>query len=390
LGTCAGSLKAARRRVVHCSATSMAAVQLVPALDRATAAMRRHGVQVLLLGPGADLLALTGYRALPLERLTLLVLRDDGRGQLLVPALEQPAAAAATDVVPITAWGEADDPFAAVAAALAEVADGAEAAVGDQLWARFLLGIQAVRPDLRLRPASGVTRDVRMAKDATGLAGLRRAGAAIDRVHRRVPGLLRAGRTEAEVGRDIAAAMREEGHDDVDFVIVASGPNGASPHHETGRRRLAAGDGVVVDIGGPVDGWFSDCTRNYAVGRPTAEYAAAHEVLRQAQAAAVAAVRPGVTAGQVDAVARRALDAAGYGEAFLHRTGHGIGLEVHEEPYIAPGSDLVLEEGMTFSIEPGIYLPGRFGMRIEDIVAVTSDGVERLNTTATDLVSVDP
>ncbi len=357
-------------------------------IDRAAAAARAHGVDALLIGPGADLLNLTGYRAHPLERMTLLVVRSDGPHRLIVPQLERAAAAAATDAVPIVAYDETDDPAMVVAEALAGVPPAATMAVGDQLWATFLLAIQGVRPDLAWQPASPVTRELRMVKDPEGVDGLRRAGAAIDAVHRRMGELMQAGLTEAVVGQAIDAAMREEGHDDVDFVIVASGPNGASPHHETSDRVIRPGDAVVVDIGGPVRGWFSDCTRNYVVGRAPDGYTAIHDVLQRAQAAAVAHVRPGVTAGSVDDVARQVIIDAGHGSAFIHRTGHGIGLEVHEEPYIAPGSALVLEEGMTFSIEPGIYLEGRFGMRIEDIVAVTADGVERLNTTDTGAVVV--
>ena len=226
-----------------------------------------------------------------------------------------------------------------------------------------------------------MTRTLRMRKQPDELDALRRAGGAIDAVHRQVPGLLRAGRTESEVGREIADAILDAGHEQVNFVIVASGPNGASPHHETGERVLQAGDPVVVDIGGTLDGYCSDCTRNYVVpgGRETEPYSILHDTLEAAQRAACDAVRPGVTAESVDAAARTVLVDAGLGDAFIHRTGHGIGLEEHEDPYIVAGNDLVLEEGMTFSIEPGVYLEGRYGARIEDIVAVTADGVERLN-----------
>ncbi|WP_370324735.1 M24 family metallopeptidase [Euzebya sp.] len=355
-------------------------------IDHAVAAMRTAGVDALLIGPGADLRHLTGYAAHALERMTLLVLRADGRHALVVPELERAAAVAGTDAVPVRTYAETADPADTVAEVLDGVPADARLGVGDQLWARFLLALQQVRPGARWQLASHVTRDVRMVKDAAGLDGLRRAGAAIDAVHRRMGEFLVPGRTEQEAGRAIAAAMREEGHDDVDFVIVGSGPNGASPHHETSDRVLSAGDAVVVDTGGPVAGWFSDCTRNYVLGSAPDGYEAAHQVLWDAQRAAVAHVRPGVTAASVDAAARQVIADAGYGDAFIHRTGHGIGLEVHEEPYITAGNDLRLQPGMTFSVEPGIYLEGRYGMRIEDIVAVTEDGVERLNTTDTALV----
>lgn len=359
-------------------------------LQRAVQAMSRQGLGALLIGPGADLITLTGYRAHASERPTVLVVRADGAHVLVVPALEEATAAVGAPGVPATTYAEGADPYAVIAEALEGLDPGTAIGVGDQLWSRVLLGVQARRADAMWLPATPVTREVRMVKDAEGVAGLRRAGAAIDAVHARMAEFLQPGRTEAQAGALIEAAMHASGHERADFVIVASGPNGASPHHTTADRVLAAGDAVVVDIGGPVDGWFSDCTRNYAVGEPPEGYAAAFATLQAAQRAAVAHVRPGVTAESVDRAARQVITDAGHGDAFIHRTGHGIGRDVHEEPYITAGNDMVLEPGMTFSVEPGIYLPGRFGMRIEDIVVVTDDGVERLNTTSTDLVRLSP
>jgi Xaa-Pro aminopeptidase len=221
-----------------------------------------------------------------------------------------------------------------------------------------------------------------MRKSPEEVDALRRAGQAIDRVHARMAEFLRPGRTEREAGREIAAAILDEGHATVDFVIVGSGPNGASPHHEVGDRVLEAGDPVVVDIGGTTpEGYCSDCTRMYTLGAPPAEFTEYFAVLHQAQLAACAHAGPGVTAESVDAAAREVIDAAGFGDAFVHRTGHGIGVETHEEPYIVAGNATVLEAGMAFSIEPGIYLSGRHGARIEDIVVATADGIERLNVT---------
>ena len=344
--------------------------------------MAAAGIDALLIGPSADLYYLVGYHALPLERLTLLVVRADGAHGLVVPRLERPRAeqSGAANLVAIHDFGETDDPFALVGRLLDGISPGASLGVGDQLWAAFLLGLQAIRPEAKWTRASTVTRELRMRKTPVEVDALRRAGQAIDRVHARVPEFLRPGRTEAEVGRDIANAILSEGHQTVNFVIVASGPNGASPHHETGDRVLVRGDAVVVDIGGTLDGYCSDCTRNYLVGSPAPSgYAEAHAALEAAQRAACEAVRPGVTAEAVDAAARDLLTEAGYGKAFVHRTGHGIGLDEHEEPYIVAGNDLVLEQGMVFSIEPGIYVEGRFGMRIEDIVVVAESGCERLN-----------
>jgi Xaa-Pro aminopeptidase len=267
---------------------------------------------------------------------------------------------------------------------------GPVSAVGlaDQMWFSHAFALRAALPDARQHLAGAVIAPLRARKSPAEVAALREAGAAIDRVHAAMARWLRPWRTEAEVGADIAAAIVDAGHVCADFVIVAAGPNAASPHHETSDRVIQPGDPVVVDIGGTMpSGYRSDSTRTYvAGGQPPADFLEYYKILRDAQAAAVAAVKPGVAAQAIDAVAREAIAKSGYGDAFLHRTGHGIGLDTHEDPYVVAGNDTALEPGMAFSVEPGIYLAGRHGARIEDIVVVTSDGVERLNTTPTDLV----
>ncbi|MDT5192238.1 MAG: hypothetical protein QOI28_4489, partial [Mycobacterium sp.] len=283
-------------------------------------------------------------------------------------------------------WVDGEDPYQLVADALGGAP--AATAVTDSMPALHLLPLAEV---LGVVPvlATDVLRRLRMIKDAAEIDALRKAGAAIDRVHARVPEFLVPGRTEADVAADIAAAIVAEGHSEVAFIIVGSGPNGADPHHECSDRELRAGDVVVVDIGGPYDpGYNSDSTRTYSIGTPEPEVARRYSILQEAQRAAVATVRPGVTAEQVDAAARDVLAAAGLAEAFVHRTGHGIGLSVHEEPYIVAGNDLPLQEGMAFSVEPGIYFPGEWGARIEDIVVVTGDGVMAVNQQPHDLVVV--
>jgi Xaa-Pro aminopeptidase len=340
------------------------------------------GVDALLVTPGPDLRWLTGYDALPLERLTCLVLPADGPVFMVAPGLEVPAVLASPvrDLgVEVVGWGETDDPYAVIAARLGSPA---RVALANRMWAEQVLRMRAALPGAEQSLASGVIGELRMRKSPEEVDALRRAGQAIDRVHARMAEFLRPGRTEREVGREIAAAILDEGHTTVDFVIVASGPNGASPHHEVGDRVLQAGDPVVVDIGGTTpEGYCSDCTRMYTLGAPPAEFADYFAVLHEAQLAACAHARPGVTAESVDAAARDVIAAAGYGDAFVHRTGHGIGVETHEEPYIVEGNTTVLEAGMAFSIEPGIYLSGRHGARIEDIVVATADGIERLNVT---------
>jgi Xaa-Pro aminopeptidase len=351
-------------------------------LDRLRDAMRTRGVDALLVGPSADLRYLVGYHALPLERLNLLVVPVEGRASLIVPELEAPraevsGAAAHADLV---AWGETDDPIARVVERLTAAGVDIRGTFGvqDRLWSSFTLALQSALTEARWVPGSSVMRDLRIIKTPDEVRALREVGAAIDAVHAAVPDLLRPGRTEAEVGRDIAERILED-HDEVNFVIVASGPNGASPHHETGDRVLEAGDAVVVDIGGMRAGYCSDSTRDYAIGHLPDGYGDLHATLEEAQERAVQIVRPGVSAQAIDAAARDHIEAAGYGRYFVHRTGHGIGVEEHEEPWIVAGNDEAVAAGMAFSIEPGIYVPGRYGSRIEDIVVVTDDGVERVN-----------
>ena len=294
---------------------------------------------------------------------------------------------AATELgIAVRDWVDGEDPYRLVADALggAPVAT----AVTDSMPALHLLPLADV---LGVVPvlATDVLRRLRMIKDAVEIDALRKAGAAIDRVHARVPEFLVPGRTEADVAADIAEAIVAEGHSEVAFIIVGSGPHGADPHHECSDRELRAGDIVVVDIGGPYEpGYNSDSTRTYSIGKPDTEVARRYAVLQRAQQEAVDAVRPGVTAEQVDAVARDVLAEAGLADAFVHRTGHGIGLSVHEEPYIVAGNDLPLAEGMAFSVEPGIYFPGQWGARIEDIVIVTADGAESVNSRPHELVVV--
>jgi Xaa-Pro aminopeptidase len=342
--------------------------------------MADRGVDVALLSVGADLPYFTGYEAMPLERLTMLVLPVDAPATLVVPRLEAPRVGVLGGVFEVRAWDETEDPVEIVAGL---AAGAATIAVGDQTWSVFLLRLQE-RLAASFRPASRLTRQLRMRKDPSEVECLRAAGAAADRVAARLDALRFTGRTEREVAALVAGWLVDEGHERASFAIVGSGPNGASPHHESGDRVISAGDAIVVDFGGRLSGYHSDTTRAFFVGEPSGMTAEVFSVVHRAQEAAVADVRPGVAASAVDAAARTVIEEAGYGPYFVHRTGHGIGLDVHEDPYIVEGNSLVLEEGMTFSIEPGIYLPGEFGVRIEDIVAVTRDGVERLNTSSRD------
>jgi Xaa-Pro aminopeptidase len=358
-------------------------------LGRAAAAAADAGISALLLTPGPDLRYVTGYDAMPLERLTCLVVPAADAPFMVVPRLElaaaqsSPAGGLDLELVP---WQETEDPYQLIARRLG---DPDAIGVSDRMWAMMLLRFYNELPGAGVMLASAALRGLRVRKSAAEVAALREAGAAIDRVHARVPGWLRPGRTEREVGADIAEAIVAEGHARTDFVIVGSGPNVARPHPELSERVLSPGDAIVVDIGGTMpSGYCSDCTRTYALGRPPAELTTYYEVLRDAQEAACAAVKPGVSAEAIDAAARGPIRTAGFGPQFFHRTGHGIGLETHEDPYIVAGNTELLEAGMAFSVEPGIY-PGPHGARIEDIVICTDEGGERVNHITRELIVVD-
>lgn len=381
--------------------------RFVERLERARRGAAAAGLDALLVGVGADLRYLTGYEAMPLERLTLLVLpaAAGAPATLIAPRLEatpaRTCAAAASGAVAVETWEETEDPMALVARWLAATPgpDGAvrvrAVAVSDGLRAVFVLGLQRVLPEARFSLSSAVLRRLRMCKDGDEVALLRRAAGAADRVVAAIAAGPLVGRTEADVAREVRERLVAEGHDRAEFWIVASGPNSASPHHDPGERVIAAGEPIVVDIGGTLAGYGSDTTRTVWVtgGRPDrgpdAEFLDLYRVLEGAQAEATGAVRPGVPCERVDAVARGIIDAAGYGPRFFHRTGHGIGLEGHEDPYIVAGNGEALEPGMAFSVEPGIYLEGRYGARIEDIVVCGEAGPIVLNALPRALLLVD-
>jgi Xaa-Pro aminopeptidase len=336
------------------------------------------GVDALLLSVGADLPWLTGYEAMPLERLTMLVLPADDDATLVVPRLEEPRVDPLPELFAIRAWEETDDPVAEVAAL---VGGRSSLAVSERTWALFVLALQAVLPGTRWQSASTVTGPLRAVKDPAEVRSLARAAAAADRVAEALVegSVALVGRTEADVSEELGARLRAEGHQRVNFAIVGSGPNSASPHHEPGPRAIGPGEAVVCDFGGTLDGYCSDITRTVFTGEPPPEYRDLYTVLQAAQATAVDAARVGVPCEDVDGVARRVITEGGYGPYLVHRTGHGIGMEEHEEPYLVGGNCEPLAPGHAFSVEPGIYLPGRWGARIEDIVVATTTGPEALN-----------
>lgn len=347
------------------------------------------GLDGLVVAPGPDLVWLTGYQPTAItERLTMLVLRPDREPTLLVPALERPDAerAEGAGALNIVDWPDGADPYPLASGLLRR--DG-RFGISDSTWAMHLLGLQEALPGSTYAALTQSMPMLRAVKDPNELARLALAGEAADATYREIIRLRFEGRRETEVASDLARLLREFGHEQVDFTVVGSGPNGANPHHEAGHRLIEPEDAVVLDFGGLMYGYGSDTTRTVCVGEPSPEIRKVHEIVRHAQQAAFEAVRPGVACQEIDRVARSVITEAGYGGQFIHRTGHGIGVTTHEPPYMVEGEEQPLRPGMCFSIEPGIYLAGRFGVRIEDIVTVTETGGRRLNNTDHGLLSVE-
>ncbi|MFF9527459.1 aminopeptidase P family protein [Streptomyces achromogenes] len=358
-------------------------------MDRAVRSAADAGLAGLLVAPGPDLVWLTGYTPTAItERLTVLVLAPGRDPVLVVLTLEAPDAEQAPGAPALTLrdWTDGTDPYAVTAGLLD---DRGRFGISDNTWAMHLLGLQRTLPGTSYAALTDALPMLRSVKDKAELDLLAAAGAAADQAFEEIRKLPFAGRRESDVGRDLAGLLRRFGHEQVDFTIVGSGPNGANPHHEVGDREIRPGDMVVLDFGGLKDGYGSDTTRTVHVGEPTEEERRVHDVVRAAQEAGYQAVRPGAACQDVDRAARAVITDAGYGPYFIHRTGHGIGVTTHEPPYMIEGEEQPLVPGMCFSVEPGIYLPGRFGVRIEDIVTVTEDGGRRLNNTTREMVTVD-
>ncbi|MFK8907454.1 M24 family metallopeptidase [Streptomyces sp. YS-3] len=358
-------------------------------MARAAESAADAGLAGVLVAPGPDLVYLTGYQPTAItERLTVLVLAAGREPVLVVPKLEAPDAERAAGAAALTLrdWTDGTDPYGVTAPLLAA---GGRFGVSDNAWAMHLLGLQQRLPGTSYAALTQALPMLRAVKDVHELARLEAAGEAADRAYGEILKVPFAGRRETDVAADLAALLIEFGHSQVDFTVVGSGPNGANPHHEAGERTIGHGDMVVLDFGALKHGYGSDTTRTVHVGEPSAEERRVHDVVREAQRAGCEAVRPGAACQDVDRAARAVIDEAGYGEYFIHRTGHGIGVTTHEPPYMIEGEEQPLVPGMCFSVEPGIYLPGRFGVRIEDIVTVTEDGARSFNNTAREMALVD-
>ena len=350
-------------------------------LERGATHASDAGLTGLLVTPGPDLLYFTGYAPIAItERITMLVVNASGESSMIVPILERPDAegSPAASALSLVDWTDGNDPYEATAALLDP---HGTYAISDSAWAMHVLGLQRALPESSYASMTSAMPMLRAIKGDDEIERLATAGAAADASFEAIAQVRFAGRRESDIAADLAGFLREHGHSQVDFTVVGSGPNGANPHHEKSERVIEDGDMVVLDFGGLKDGYGSDTTRTVHVGEPTDEERKVHDIVRQAQQAGFEAVRPGVECQEIDRAARKVIADAGYGEYFIHRVGHGIGLTTHEPPYMVEGETHRIEPGMCFSIEPGIYLPGRFGVRIEDIVVATADGGRRLNNT---------
>jgi Xaa-Pro aminopeptidase len=343
------------------------------------------GLTGLLVAPGPDLLYFAGYMPVAItERITLLVIPAEGDPSMIVPILERPDAEESPGggVVSMHDWTDGSDPYEATAKLLDP---SGRYAISDSAWAMQLLGLQKVLPQTSYVSVTAALPMLRAVKNDEEIERLAVAGAAADASFLELLDVEFAGRRESEIAADLSGLLRKHGHSQVDFTVIGSGPNGANPHHEMSERVIEEGDMVVLDFGGLKDGYGSDTSRTVHVGEPTDEERKVFEIVRAAQQAGFDAVRPGVACQEIDRAARKVITDAGYGEYFIHRVGHGIGLTTHEPPYMIEGEEHLIEPGMCFSIEPGIYLPDRFGVRIEDIVVVTEDGGRRLNNTTREM-----
>ncbi|HEY0069527.1 MAG TPA: Xaa-Pro peptidase family protein [Chloroflexia bacterium] len=366
-------------------------------LAHARAQLRAHGLDYLVVGPSADLNYLTGITNRPSERLAALLLPQEGPAYVVLPAFEAPTLPTLPPDVQVVPWGESDNPARLLASLVARPTGhpgGAHYTIGvsDRLWAVFLLRLQVELPRSMFTPAGSVLNTLRQVKSPAELALLEAAGAASDRVFEKIVGRPFVGRTELDAAEEIAQLLKAEGVQVEGLPIVASGPNSASPHHHAGGRVIEQGDAVVLDFGGPLQGYYCDITRTVFAGTApenNSEMERVYNLVHAGQEAAVRAARPGMTCEQLDSVARDLFVEAGYGQYFMHRLGHGIGLDGHEPPYLVQGNLTPLEAGMAFSIEPGLYLPGRFGVRIEDIVYLTAQGAVRCNHAPRDITVVE-
>ena len=382
---------------VTLNATEIPRKEYARRLGRLVEVLEGTGLSGAYVSSPANVAYLTGVAIVPMERLIALVVSRAGKPALIVPALEGEHARASPAEIDVVEWQDAGGPAPALRRVFART--GLDGGVGRVAVEKDVVTVrlfEMLRELLELEPepsedASPILTELRMRKSPSELALVRRAAEILDAAFTELPGLLRAGRTEAAVAFELERLLRRGGAEKIPFeTVVLGGPNGALPHGGPGSRELAEGDLVVVDAGVSYGGYCADVTRTFAIGEPGERARGIYEVVREAQEAACHAVVEGATCAEVDAAARTVIERAGYGEYFVHRTGHGLGLEVHEPPSLMAGNDRKVSEGMVVTVEPGIYVPGFAGVRIEDDLAVVNGWAERLTRTTRELLVCPP
>ncbi len=363
---------------------------LVSRRARTTEMMKQKGIKALILSPSMNMLYITGFSTFPGERLLVSVLDEDGEMIFIVPRMYEHEVRERALFDRIISWDDSQDPKDILDSLCSEKGyEGSTLAIEDTMWFNAFEKIHGAFRNARYLKASGIVGELRKYKNEDEAVKMKRASELAEKALTNVIPLIKAGMKENEVKDILEAELKKQGMDGVSFdTIIGSGSNSALPHYTAGDKKLMEGDSIVIDFGGMYQGYCSDMTRTVMLGKATAEYRDVYETVKAAQIKAVETVKPGMKASEIDAAARSHIAEKGYGEYFIHRTGHGIGMEVHEEPYISDISDTVLQPGMVFSIEPGIYLPGKYGVRIEDLIMVTEDGAEVLNKYTKELIEL--
>jgi len=350
--------------------------------------MREQSTDYLVLAPSSNLFYLTGLKTTADERLQAFLVPAEGKPVMILPEMYREVAEnLGKNSFELLTWADGTDPVDLLLPLVNK--HSAIAAIDEKMWAGHFLSVRKAFPGYEFIGASALIRQVRMIKDQNEMSLLEKAGRLTDKVMGEVLMVIQPGISEKELAFFVESKLKEYGADELSFKpIIASGPNTSSPHHNTSERKLMLGDLVVLDFGGLFQGYCSDMTRTFSLGKASEDVKKIYNAVREANEAGFHAVQDGVSCEKVDEAARNVISRAGYAEYFVHRTGHGIGLDIHEDPFIVFGNQETLKTGMTFSIEPGIYLPGQYGVRIEDIVGLTEKGPVRFNNFSRELIEV--
>lgn len=352
--------------------------------------MQEKDLDAIMLFPSPNLHYMTGFKTSPGERLLIAIMPIEGEPFFVAPKLFESQIRKEAWIKEMILWNDEENPYEILKKVLEDKnLSDSRVAVDDTMWADQLLHISNVLPKLSFTPLGELMNSLRLTKSEVEVDLIKKSGEIVDSVVEVMKETIKPGMTEIEVAALMEYEMRKNGSEGPSFeTIVGSGPNSAIPHYNAGERKINSGDFIVLDFGAMYKGYCSDTTRTLCVGAPTDKMREVYNIVKEAQEIGVRTVKPGIKAKEVDNAVRSYIEERGYGEYFTHRTGHGLGLQVHEEPYISGISETVLETGMVFSIEPGIYIEDEFGVRIEDIVVVTKDGCERMNNTSRELTIV--